>query len=105
ERESYVAILAIVNMIFRGAGKHNITEGNCFSQNIAKRAVNGHASARFVSDPTPAGDEPITRVLMNPPFALPDSDREYRFVSRALEFMADGGILFSLFPLDAYFCY
>src|SRR5207248_3126029 len=36
-------------------------------------------------------------------FALPDSDREYRFVSRALEFMADGGILFSLVPLDALF--
>jgi len=104
EQESYVAVLAIVNMIFRGDGKHNITEGNCFSQNIAKRTVSGHASARFAKPPTPAGNEPITRVLMNPPFALQDSvEKEYRFVSRALEFMADGGILFSLLPLDAMF--
>lgn len=104
EQESYVAVLAIVNMIFRGDGKHNITEGNCFSQNIAKRAVNGHPSARFIKGPAPQNDEPpITRVLMNPPFALKDSDKEYRFVARALEFMADGGILFSLLPLDAMF--
>lgn len=103
EQESYVAVLAIVNMIFRGDGKHNITEGNCFSTHIAKRAVNGHASARFTKNPAAGGDEPITRVLMNPPFALQASDKEYRFVSRALELMADGGILFSLLPLDAMF--
>jgi type I restriction enzyme M protein len=104
EQESYVAVLAIVNMIFRGDGKHNITEGNCFSQHIAKRAVNGHASARFVKNHTATGEEPISRVLMNPPFALQDSvEKEYRFVSRALELMADGGILFSLLPLDAMF--
>jgi predicted RNA methylase len=103
EQESYVAVLAIVNMIFRGDGKHNIAEGNCFSQNIAKRAVNGHSSARFIKGSAQDGEEPITRVLMNPPFALKDSDKEYRFVARALEFMADGGILFSLLPLDAMF--
>jgi hypothetical protein len=41
---------------------------------------------------------------MNPPFALKGSlDQEYRFVSRALSFMADGGLLFSLLPLDAMF--
>ena len=39
EQESYVAVLAIVNMIFRGDGKNNITEGNCFSQNIASRTA------------------------------------------------------------------
>lgn len=46
----------------------------------------------------------MTRVLMNPPFTLRDTvEKEYRFVSRALDLMADGGILFSLLPLDAMF--
>ncbi len=104
EQESYVAVLAIVNMIFRGDGKHNITEGNCFSTFLGPRAVNGHASARFIKAQAPQGTQPVTRVLMNPPFALRGSDEhEYRFVSRALSQMADGGILFSLLPLDAFF--
>jgi type I restriction enzyme M protein len=104
EQESYVAVLAIVNMIFRGDGKHNITEGNCFSIHMGPRAVNGHASARFTKAPAASGAEPVTRVLMNPPFALQDSaEKEYRFVSRALELMADGGLLFALLPLDAMF--
>lgn len=103
EQESYVAVLAIVNMIFRGDGKHNITEGNCFSTHLTMRSVNGHASARFVKNAAP-GSEPVTRVLMNPPFALKDSvEKEYRFISRALDLMADGGVLFSLLPLDAMF--
>lgn len=102
EQESYVAVLAIVNMIFRGDGKHNITEGNCFTTPMTARSVNGHASARF-KEGAP-GSEPVTRVLMNPPFALRDSvEKEYRFVSRALNLMADGGVLFSLLPLDAMF--
>ncbi len=46
----------------------------------------------------------MTRVLMNPPFALRGStDQEYRFVSAALSEIADGGILFSLLPMDAMF--
>ncbi len=103
EQESYVAVLSIVNMIFRGDGKHNITEGNCFYTYLAMRSVNGYASARFVKNALP-GSEPVTRVLMNPPFALKGrGDKEYRFVSRALDLMADGGVLFSLLPLDAMF--
>jgi type I restriction enzyme M protein len=104
EQESYVAILAIVNMIFRGDGKHNITEGNCFSTFLTSRSINGHPSAAFVKTQPKPGQEPVTRVLMNPPFALKSGlDKEYRFVSRALSFMADGGLLFSLLPLDAMF--
>jgi len=104
EQESYVAVLAIVNMIFRGDGKHNITEGNCFSTHLAMRTVEGHPSAKFVKTPTVKGTEPVTRVLMNPPFSLQDSmEKEYRFVSRALELMADGGVLLALLPLDAMF--
>lgn len=104
EQESYVAVMAIVNMIFRGDGKHNITEGNCFSTYMGMRTVNGYASARFTKAPVPAGTEPVTRVLMNPPFALRGSnEHEYKFVSHALSLMADGAILFSLLPLDALF--
>jgi type I restriction enzyme M protein len=103
EQESYVAVLAIVNMIFRGDRKNNIIEGNCFSQHIAPMAINGHSSALFVGDAPTSGRKPVTRVLMNPPFALQDADKEYRFVSCALDLMADGGILFSLLPLDALF--
>jgi len=104
EQESYVAVLAIVNMIFRGDGKHNITEGNSFTTYVTERSVSGHPSAEFTKSPATPGREPVTRVLMNPPFALRGSDEnEYRFVSHALSLMADGGILFSLLPLDALF--
>jgi type I restriction enzyme M protein len=104
EQESYVAVMAIVNMIFRGDGKHNITEGNCFSTFLAMRSINGYSSARFVKSSAAADNEAVTRVLMNPPFALKRSnEHEYKFVSHALSLMADGGILFSLLPLDAMF--
>lgn len=104
EQESAVASLAIVNMIFRGDGKNNIIEGNCFSTYLTKRTVSGSASAAYVKGPPDLGNEPITRVLMNPPFALKGStEKEYHFVTRALSLMADGGILFSLLPLNAFF--
>lgn len=104
EQDSAVAVLAIVNMIFRGDGKNNIVEGNCFSTNLISKTNEGHHSAAYSKIPPKKGNEPVTKVLMNPPFSLPTSpDKEYRFVSRALSFMADGGILFSLLPLDCMF--
>lgn len=104
EQESYVALLAIVNMIFRGDGKHNIVEGNALTTYLVERTADNHPSARYVTKPPPAGREPVTRVLMNPPFALRGAtDKEYRFVAHALALMADGGILFSLLPLDCMF--
>jgi len=104
EQESYVAVLAIVNMIFRGDGKHNIMEGNCFTTHLTSRTVGSHATAAFAKQKCPVGEEPVTRVLMNPPFALQAShEKEYRFVSRALELMVDGGLLFSLVPMDVMF--
>ena len=104
EQESYVAVLAIVNMIFRGDGKHNITEGNCFTTNLQPATRGGGPSAVFTEDPTERGYEPITRVLMNPPFALKGAvDKEFKFVTRALSLMADGGILFSLLPMGCMF--
>jgi len=104
EQESYVAVLAIVNMIFRGDGKNNITEGNCFTTYLKRHSSNGQAAAAFTTSPPKPGDEAITRVLMNPPFALKGSiDKEYRFVAHALSVMVDGGVLFSLLPLGAMF--
>lgn len=104
EQESYVAVLAIVNMIFRGDGKHNITEGNCFTTFVTRRTVEGHPSAKYTKHPPKPGEEAITRVLMNPPFALGSSqDKEYKFVSQALSEMVDGGILFCLLPMDSMF--
>jgi type I restriction enzyme M protein len=98
EQESAVALLAIVNMIFRGDGKHNLTEGNCFTTHIEKLAVKNHSSATFCETHPEPGDEAITRVLMNPPFG--QGGKEFKFVSRALALMEDGGLLFALLPLD-----
>ena len=104
EQESAVAALAIVNMIFRGDGKNNITEGNCFSTYLTKKTVSGHASAAYVHQQPDPGNEAVTRVLMNPPFALKGSvDKEYRFVTQALSQMVDGKILFALVPLNVLF--
>lgn len=101
EQEPYVAALAIVNMIFRGDGKNNIIEGNCFAKNLTRTTVDGHATARYILTPPDEGEEPVTRVFMNPPFALKQSDqREYRFVEKALQSMETGGILFAVVPMS-----
>ena len=103
ENDPPVAALAIVNMIFRGDGKNNLREGNCFSTHLAASTVNGFASASYVVQTT-LGDESVTRILMNPPFKNQNNGiAEYRFVTRALEFMPAGGLLFSLLPLDSMF--
>ncbi len=99
EQEAEVVALAIVNMIFRGDGKNNIMEGSCFNKNIIRAAPNrGEYSPEL-----PKPDQLlITRVLMNPPFALKTgSEKEYKFIERALLQMQDGGILFSVLPYPA----
>ena len=104
EQESAIAALAIVNMIFRGDGKNNIVEGDCFTTHLVAKAINGHASAQYSNEAAEGGSEGVTRVLMNPPFALRGSiEKEFKFVSCALTLMADGGILFSLLPLACLF--
>jgi len=101
ERESYVAALAIVNMIFRGDGRNNIVEANCFTKYLKKSTVDGQSSAVYVCTPPPANQEAVTRVLMNPPFALKESDeKEHRFVENALLNMRDGGLLFAIVPIS-----
>ena len=78
ESDPLIATLAIINMVFRGDGNSKITEGNCFT-----------------SECDYTGGNP-TRVLMNPPFALPEY--EHRFIDRALRDLETSGLLFAVVP-------
>lgn len=101
DQQSPVTALAIVNMIFRGDGKNNVINDNCFARALVPDVIEGYPSAKFVSrkNGLKAKSHPVTKVLMNPPFALKKEDeKEYRFVQHALEQMEDGGLLFSIFP-------
>lgn len=103
EQEPEVAALAIVNMIFRGDGKNNITEGNCFSKSLLVNKKGGRLTAFFANntDLPEVRSAAATKILMNPPFALKKSDeKEYKFVQHALEQMREGGILFSVLPIS-----
>lgn len=101
EQESAIAALAIVNMIFRGDGKNNIIEANCFSRYLSSTTVDHVATAKYVKTKPAAGEEPITRVFMNPPFALKKSDEhEWHFVDAALQSMSDGGLLLAIVPMS-----
>lgn len=90
-------------MIFRGDGRNHIVEGNSFSTNLVRQTVDGHPSAKYSKVAPRPGEEAVTRVLMNPPFAKGDDAKEYLFVKRALDMMEPGGILFALLPLGAMF--
>ena len=97
EQDPSVASLAIVNMFFRGDGKNNIMEGNCFSKFLTSNISKGVASAKFIG--SQSNKPPVTKVLMNPPFALKKSnEKEYKFINQALKQMDDGGLLFSVLP-------
>jgi type I restriction-modification system DNA methylase subunit len=98
EQETSVVALAIVNMIFRGDGKNNIKEANCFHHNLSLKRKNGFNTAEYVS-PDTKFIPPVSRVLMNPPFALKtDDEKEYRFVNHALKQMQQYGLLFAILP-------
>ena len=100
EQETGVAALAVVNMIFRGDGKNNIREGNCFAQFLTQHSSNGISTAKFVKSQSKT--PPITKVMMNPPFSLKrGSDKEYKFIDQALAQMEDGGLLFAILPYPA----
>jgi type I restriction enzyme M protein len=111
DQDAEVVALAIVNMIFRGDGKNNIIEGSCFQKNVArgKNANAGYPKVPPTNDvgysripPSKEEELAVTRVLMNPPFALKTSDeKEYKFVDQALKQMSDGGMLFSVLPYSA----
>ena len=87
--------LALVNMIFRGDGKSRIHNGNCFDSTFVRH--NGRIVRLHKDDPRP-GDavRPFARVLMNPPFAMPEPEHE--FVNHALEQTLAGGLLFAILP-------
>lgn len=102
DQESPVVSLAIVNMIFRGDGKSNIVEGNTFKKHIVRSTNHGVTSAKYAPRSPADEDAVVTRVLMNPPFALKASDeKEFRFVDHALAQMQDGGLLFSVLPYSS----
>lgn len=101
EQQPKIASLAIVNMIFRGDGSNNIIDDNCLSIGLKKIILNSSKSAEYVKRDNNKGEEPITKVLMNPPFALKDKDeKEYKFIQHALEQMETGGLLFAIIPVS-----
>ncbi len=101
EDKDPVVALALVNMIFRGDGKNNIIEGNCFAKWLNVKSNNGKISAEYVKQESESRIPPISKVMMNPPFAQPDDDnKEYKFVKHALRQMQDGGLLFSVLPVS-----
>jgi len=96
EQEASVVALAIVNMIFRGDGKNNIKEANCFHHNLTLTRKDGVNTAKYISSEE-ENIPPVTKVLMNPPFAL-KTDVEYKFVNHAIKQMQKNGLLFAVLP-------
>jgi type I restriction-modification system DNA methylase subunit len=104
EDQDPIISLAIVNMIFRGDGNSNMIEGDCFQKWLNLKIEKGYVSAEYLSNDEENRIPPITKVLMNPPFARPESnDKEYRFIEHALEQMSDEGLLFSVLPISVMF--
>jgi len=103
DRQSSIATLAIVNMIFRGDGKNNINNDSCLNRGLVASTVDEKASAKFVSRTQASkGTKAVTKVLMNPPFALKKgAEKEYKFINHALDQMEDNGLLFSILPCSA----
>ena len=94
EQDPEIVALALVNMIFRGDGNSNIYEGNCFDNRFVK--ANGEFEKIKNIPEFDVNNNFITRVLMNPPFAL--DEEEYTFVDHALSQMVPGGLLFAVLP-------
>lgn len=101
DQDAQVVALAVVNMIFRGDGKNNITEGNCFHKNIVKTKNGG---GTYSPEPPKENELVVSKVLMNPPFALKGGDeREFSFIDHALKQMRDGDLLFCVLPISVMF--
>lgn len=102
EQQASVTSLAIVNMIFRGDGKSNIINGDCLKINLNRKIRNGELSAEYQNDE--GNRKAVTKVLMNPPFALKRNDeQEFTFIEHALNQMADGGLLLSVLPISVMY--
>ena len=102
DQDDEVLALALVNMIFRGDGRNNMRDGNCFQKNIIKKASSDKETGEYTKRETKENVNPIiTKVLMNPPFALKEGDeKERHFIDYALSQMEDEGILFSILPIS-----
>jgi len=105
DQDDEVITLALVNMIFRGDGKNNMGEGNCFQKNLIKIQKKGFKTGKYIKKEGNKNKNPfITKVLMNPPFALKKGEeKEYKFVDYALSQMEDGGLLFVILPSPIMF--
>lgn len=102
DQQPQLTCLAIVNMIFRGDGKNNIIEGDCFTKWLVPSSSGGIVTAHYSNKEPKEDEKAVTKVLMNPSFAIEASDvKEYRFVQHALDQMVDGGLLFSILPVGA----
>lgn len=100
EDKDAVVSLAVVNMIFRKDGKNNIKVGDCLAYWLNSKQFDGCIGAEYL-ETDESRIPPITKVLMNPPFAQPSStDKEYKFVRHALNQMKKGGLLFSVLPIS-----
>jgi type I restriction-modification system DNA methylase subunit len=98
EQQDPVVSLALVNMIFRGDGKNNIIEGDCFAKWLSLKNQAGVISSEYLSEDSEGRVPPITKVMMNPPFPKKKTDnKEYLFVEQALKQMSKG-VLFSVLP-------
>ncbi|MBS1858973.1 MAG: N-6 DNA methylase, partial [Acidobacteria bacterium] len=95
-----VASLAFINMYFRGDGKHNLQNSSCFNTRLVASSQ-GARALKFKDSPTFRKKElrGVSRVMMNPPFALKNTDEaEYKFVDHALAQLQPNGLLFSVLP-------
>ncbi len=102
EQQDAVVALAIVNMIFRGDGKNNIIEGDCFAQWLNATTKNNISVAEYISENKSNRVPPITKILMNPPFPKKKTDyKPYLFIEHALKQMQDEGLLFSILPYSS----
>jgi len=99
EQRDDIYALALVNMIFRGDGKSNIYDGNCFDHDFWERDKNVTYRSPGAKK-LDGAQKPFTKVLMNPPFKLEGSP-EARFVDYALSQMKPGGTLFAVLPARA----
>jgi type I restriction-modification system DNA methylase subunit len=88
-------------MIFRGDGKNNMIEGNCFMKWLNAKTEGKNYFAEYLNGDIEERFPPITKVMMNPPFALKKgAEKEYKFVEHALKQMRDEGILFTILPIS-----
>jgi len=99
EEQDPIISLAIVNMIFRGDGKTNMIEGNCFNKWLTVKKENGKIKADYLDKNKEDRIRPITKVMINPPFS--QDKKEFEFIEQALDQMQDGGILFCVLPVGA----